>query len=581
LLRLGLVAFVLLAATAGWLALRAASARDHLERARAEVDVLQDRLLDADPESARAALARLQSSARSARSDTSGLVWRIAARVPGAGRTLTTAAGVARATDDLAREVLPPLVQASEDIDPADLRVAGDKVALAPMQRAAGALVAAREKAEAASIRLRALPRGRFVLGAVASARRELRTELDELIERVRTAEIGARLGPTMLGADGPRRYLLAIVNPAEQRGTGGLIGAYGILSADRGDISLEKVGSNTDLESTYPRPVVSLGEEYDSRYDRFGADSFWLSGNFSPHFPYADAVWRGLWKAQTGQQLDGTVQIDPVGLSYALAVTGPARLPNGETVSAETIVPTLLRDAYARFPENAPRDAYFQTVARAAYEQITSGAGDPKALLSALGRAAGEGHLQVASRHADEAELLAGVPIGGVLPSGEGPFVQLVTNNVAGSKLDYYVRRSVRHETSVVGGERRVKLTVDLASSAPTSGLPDYVVARADLKFQPGPVRGQNNLYTSLYLGPDEQFVSATLDGKPIALESEVERGHTVLSLYLTLNPGQSRQLVVELLGTEAGALDLRPVVVRRQPHVVEDTVVVVGPEQ
>ena len=40
---------------------------------------------------------------------------------------------------------------------------------------------------------------------------------------------------PSFLGADGPRRYLFGASNPAELRGTGGLIGAYAILTMDRG----------------------------------------------------------------------------------------------------------------------------------------------------------------------------------------------------------------------------------------------------------------------------------------------------------------------------------------------------------
>ena len=575
-LRLLLGLLVLLALGGLWVARKAQQAREHLTAARSLVGELQDSLLDSDPEAARRRLADLQDRAGEARAASDDLVWRAFGAVPELGDTLAASAGLTEAVDDLAQRVLPPLVEAAQDISPKDLRVAGDQVNLAPLTKAAAPLSQSLAEAVEIEQRVRRLPDGRLVLGQVRDARGELLDELDGLLGRLRSADAGARLAPAMLGGDGTRRYLLAIVNPAEGRATGGLLGAYGILEATDGKLNLGKLGSNTDLDSTYPKPVAELGAEFDERYDRFGADSFWLAGNFSPHFPYADQVWRGLWKAQHKQDLDGTIQLDPVGLAYALEVTGPATLPNGETVSGETIVEVLLRDAYARFPDNAVRDAYFQTVARAAYQRITSGQGDTKALMSALARAAGEGHLQIASKHADESALLASMPIGGALPDADRPFVQLVTNNVAGSKLDYYLRRTLLHDTTVVDGERRVQVVIELNSTAPTSGLPDYVVARADLDFAPGPVRGQNNLFTSLYVGSREVLSSATLDGKPIALESEAERGFNVYSTYIKLDPGQSRRLVIELIGTETDGPDERPVRVRRQPHVTADEVVV-----
>ena len=43
---------------------------------------------------------------------------------------------------------------------------------------------------------------------------------------------------PSFLGADGPRHYFFGASNPAELRGTGGLIGAYAILTIDGGRLS-------------------------------------------------------------------------------------------------------------------------------------------------------------------------------------------------------------------------------------------------------------------------------------------------------------------------------------------------------
>ncbi|MEE3921709.1 DUF4012 domain-containing protein [Micromonospora sp. BRA006-A] len=80
-----------------------------------------------------------------------------------------------------------------------------------------------------------------------------LRTELDQLGELTSAADRGARLLPPLLGADGPRTYLLVSQNPAELRATGGMFGAYAVLRAEGGRIRLVKQGSSSELGSFDP----------------------------------------------------------------------------------------------------------------------------------------------------------------------------------------------------------------------------------------------------------------------------------------------------------------------------------------
>jgi hypothetical protein len=83
------------------------------------------------------------------------------------------------------------------------------------------------------------------VAPSVRAAQRSL-ADLDASASQARTA---AELIPAMLGADRPRRYFMAFQNSAEARGAGGLLGAYGVLEADRGRLRVLRLGSNTDLD--------------------------------------------------------------------------------------------------------------------------------------------------------------------------------------------------------------------------------------------------------------------------------------------------------------------------------------------
>jgi hypothetical protein len=559
-LRVVLLGLLLLVACAAWLGIRGNAARHHLANARAQVPAVRTALLSDDHTEVPARLARVQHETRAARRLTSDAVWRLAAHLPWAGRSLRTAGGLAAAVDDLATRSLPELDRASSALSLTSLRPSGDTVALGPLAAARAPLAAVRDSVTATEARVAALPSS-GVLGPVASARADFLRELASLRRSTTDAATAVEVAPPMLGRDGPRRYFVAILNNAEMRGSGGLLGAYGILVADHGHLTMRELGTNSALADAQA-PVADLGPEFTARYRRFAADSFWLNANMSPHFPDASRIWTALWaKTHGGERLDGTIAVDPVALAAILRVTGPAG-----GVTAANVVDQTERAAYVKYArDNRARDAYLQRVARAAYLKAFSGSGDTTALVRALAGAAGERHLQVASEHPAEAALLAPTPLAGVLLSDASrPYLEVLAQNAGGNKLDYYVRRSVTYTRS--GGEATIE--VRLRNDAPP-GLPPYVTTRADLPGLVSPVNGQQRLYVSVYTSVRAGLLGATLDGREVALESELERGHGVFSAFVDVDPGAERVLVLRVREPVAGTP-----FVRRQPVVVPDAV-------
>ena len=92
-----------------------------------------------------------------------------------------------------------------------------------------------------------------MVLGPVDSARSEAQAQLETLHRQLHAGSSILGGLPAFLGADGPRHYLFGASNPAELRGTGGLIGAYAILTMDRGKFSFSDFRPIQSL----PRPNV------------------------------------------------------------------------------------------------------------------------------------------------------------------------------------------------------------------------------------------------------------------------------------------------------------------------------------
>ncbi len=191
----------------------------------------------------------------------------------------------------------------------------------------------------------------------------------------------------------------------------------------------------------------------------------------------------------------------------------------------------------------------------------MESGAGDTTKLVTALGRAAREGRLEISSNHAEEQRILSSTALGGALPDVPGPFLGVVTQNATASKLDYWLRRQTTYRLQrQPNGAGVATITIRLTNAAP-DGLPAYVRHRQDLKDAAGNPRAQNNLWLSVYTGRGSWLVGARLDGVPIGLASGSESGRPVLSTYLTVDRGQTRTLEIKVREPVGGpALTVRP---------------------
>ena len=529
--------------------MRGLMARNELAQARPQVDKVMEAVLAGNPARADAALAELQKHAAKARRDTSGTIWRLGEHLPVLGDDLDGVRRVTIAIDRVATDVLPPLVDVAASVEPSALRVAGNRIDTDPLAKAAPALQGAERESAAAQAGLADLRPGEMI-GPVASAVTDVRRQLDQLVSTTAKASSAAQLLPPMLGSSGKRTYLLAFQNNAEARGTGGLLGAYGTLEVVDGRLRITHLGPNTELRNETRLPV-DLGPDY---ADLYGNDpALWVNSNESPHFPYAAQIWLELYRKQFGKQLDGVVAADPVTMGYLLSVTGPARLASGEQVTGENAASLTLRDVYARFPSNnTRRDLFLQQIARAVFDKVLSGEGEPAAIVTALTKAVDQRRLLVYSTQPQEQAELATTPLSGVVTRGRGPYTGLVINNAAGSKMDFYLARALRYDQGACTGSRRTStVRVTLTNLAPSSGLPPYVTLRRDgpalQGAEPAP-EGSNVSYVQVYATSGSELVSATIDGEPLLVIPGRERGKSVFTYRAVLRAGQTQQVVLNL---------------------------------
>lgn len=551
---------LLLAAAGLGLLHGAQEARHELEGARAGLPALRAALERGDAAQVHVRAQELQAHSSSARRATDGLLWEVARWVPVLGRTPAAVQALTRSVDDLATSVLPPVADVALDLSGGRGDAAPRSLDLSGLAAAAPVLEQALLDVRGNGARLAEVDR-RLVVRSVSAAHDELTTEL-ALLERVLDVGAGAaRLLVPMLGDGGPRHYFVAFQANAEARGTGGLVGAYGVLTADAGRLHFSRLGSDEELVGL-PAPEVDLGPAFEALHGPH--HRIWQNTNTTAHFPYAARLWLDMWEQSTGQRLDGAVATDPVALARLLSVVGPVDLPSGDRVTADNAVALTMRDAYARFADdNAARKDYLVAVARAVADSVLGdGLGDPQGLLRALREISAERRLLVYSEHQAEQELLLETSLAGAVPQQPGPFAWLVVNNGAGNKLDYYLRRSLRYALGRCEGDRRAAVIgVVLHNDVPDGELPSYVDARLDRRGQQGG-DGSTLVNAALYLARGAVVSGATLDGQPVGVHVLEERGHPVLVLPVELARQQRRELVVHL---DEPAVDAAPVVLEQ----------------
>lgn len=479
---------------------------------------------------------------------------RLAGSLPLVGDPLQAASALAVSSDAAVRGALLPLAKAGGDVPQERLFGDDGSVDVAFLSTLAGPSTNAASTLASAVRTARTAPASTGI-GAVDEARIRLVDELDRLSSGIGDLALTAQLAPRLLGDDGPRRYLLVPQNPAEARGTGGLVGGFVLVEADRGKLRIVDSGSNRELEAfAGSRPaVVDLGAEFAEHYGQNAPASGWVNANLSPHFPYAATIWRALWEQQTGERVDGVLTVDPVALSYVLAATGQVELADGQVVTGDNVVELTLRDVYTEFADEATqreRKQYLVEVADRIGERLTTQRPDAGKLLPALNRAIGERRLLLWTGDPEVDGPLAGRTLSGRLPVGRS-IVGDVIVNAAGSKLDYYLDRSLRYEQACDGS---ATLSLELRNDAPASGLPEYVSVP---QFRLGLPEGTNKSIVTLYVPGTSRVVEVRQDGRRVEAPQGSELGQRWVELLVILRPGQSTELEVDLLGAPRTVLE------------------------
>lgn len=531
-----------------WLGYEAQAAKANLEQARDAARQVKTALSKGQVDEAMRLADSAAAFAHDANAETHSVPWTIAANIPWLGSPFRSAQQISGVVLGVATDVLQPSAQVAVVLAPSQLLKDG-RLDVQSLREKAPALTSISAAAQRLNIESASITNPTYIR-SVGTARTDLQEQTASLAKFLDGVSIAAKLVPSMMGGDGPRTYLMGFQTNAEARGTGGILGGFGILRFDNGQPAVEVLGSNTEL--THPFTPIDLGREFNDLYGYTNPTTDFRNSNLSSHFPYAAQIWRSMWAQQSGTTVDGVLALDPVALSYILAAVGPVTLPDGEIISKDNVVEITESTAYLRYPtDQLARKHYLQTIAGGVVKKMTGPLNSPRDLLEGLGKAVREGRIALWSATDTEQKILEQTMLAHEIPDDAAPYAELVVNNLAGNKIDYYLRREIEYSADACNGPtRNTTVTIRLKSVVPNVPLPEYVAGALGLNPQV-PIRlPSGSMLTSVRLVATKgaMLESAFSNGQRVSVFTNAERGHPTFEIQVAIPPRQSGELTFHL---------------------------------
>ena len=528
-----------------------------------EVKSMKDYLKNGEGEQLNATAGTVAEQIASMRNTVNGPAWTIASFIPVYGDDIKLVRGMMEQADILAQDAMLPACAQLEDFKLGNLLT--DGAVNIEMLKGLITTIQDVEPVVTSSIdAIDALPEPH--IGKIKSLMDKVTGPMDTAKGALEQVNGILPILPQMLGADGPRNYLITAENNAEIRACGGFVGALGILNVDNGVISLNEF-EGTLRSSNGPKPQIQISDEEMLLFQPYEPTMNFISGDayFTPSFPDGAQKVSALWALEHGNQhIDGVVALDPVFLQYLLQLCGDVVAADGSVVNGSNATEVLLSDIYWKYPLGGDiQDAVFASVASGAFDRLLGGLGDIgfTNLFKIIKRGGDEGRLLMWMANEAEEDAVVQMGFGGALNADPTrPQTGVFVNNYSYSKLDWYLNldaakgEGVKNADGTVSYPMTVTLTNEM-SADDADALPAYVIAHNGTADAPS----QEMLRTLLYAP-----AGGTITDVVTSSGSMKEATHNGLQVFyqdVRLMPGESFQVTytVTVSAEAAEELDVR----------------------
>jgi hypothetical protein len=401
-------------------------------------------------------------------------------------------------------------------------------------------------------------------------------------------AQAGFEILPRILGAEGPRTYLLAMQNSAELRGSGGAMLRFAYLQFDDGRAELLD-----DPQSVYKidqdRQRIDIPLPQDAWYVRGILDAQRFgNANWSPDWPltatttldYAERT-AELRQNFNLPPIDGVIGVDPIVMQELLKGAGRFETPGGRPITSRKVISFLLYKAYAQSPNPGKRRKLLNDVVDGFYAKVLK-PDRPQQLVRSMGRVLARKHVQIWMADPDEQTFVESMDWDASIRRAKNSnYLYIVQQNVGGNKLNYSERLHHSMDVTIDGSDAITSTEVRIFNGIVHPG-PRYVI---------GDSNGLHRPMVNVYVPLEAELLDADIEGTRLDAAAEgtsawpaenipaehTELGKKVWSATLqipALEEGAVRfeYRVPEVVVTNGNRRVYR-VVLQRQPKVLPET--------
>lgn len=158
---------------------------------------------------------------------------------------------------------------------------------------------------------------------------------------------------PGLLGANGPRTYMLVAFGESELRSTGGFPGSTGVMHVENGRLDVSEMNAPALPPTVLEDGVIQFPTEERILFgDRVNA--YFYDAGYIPHFPRAAQFMKAIWDSNDREPIDGIICLDPVFLQRVLGLTGEITTADGTVVDGTNAAEMLLKDVYIKYSQES-----------------------------------------------------------------------------------------------------------------------------------------------------------------------------------------------------------------------------------
>jgi hypothetical protein len=322
-----------------------------------------------------------------------------------------------------------------------------------------------------------------------------------------------ATVAPEILGADGPRTYLILALNEDELRAGGGFISGVGEVRVEAGQIvtmTFQDSYAVDDFSQPYPASPEPM-----RRY--MGID-IWVfrDSNWSPDFPTAARQAIALYRPGYSISIDGVIAMDQEAVRRLVDTIGPLEIEGTEElVTGETVI-AYMRQSWA--PEEGEkldlewwkqRKAFMGALAQAIWAQVKSGDIDWATLAQTSLHLLEEKHVLIYLEHPEAAALLAEQGWDGALRPTAGDYLMVVDTNMGYNKANARVHEEIVYEVDLRPSPPQATLTL-IYTHTSTASYPCIPETRYDPTYEQMMDRCYWD-YVRIYVPLGSQLLEAT----------------------------------------------------------------------